>query len=206
MDAEEAEKLAPGTNAVVPDATVQATGEETADATTHDGKESTKGSEELAATGSLQDIQESMEEDMALGDRKPSPLLRGMGALDGSMRVHDSILQILRLNSSPCHIQTILQVKPNPPLGELAETADHVVSAFLPQPPVFVDAAATTEHNSELASPVDETAHLMDSIQRHLDQCPPLCPETNPQSLGRKADTTHQSDESRCYYQWRFGD
>ncbi|KAH8042608.1 hypothetical protein HPB51_024829 [Rhipicephalus microplus] len=51
MDAEEAEKLAPGSNAVGPDATVQATGEETADATTQDGKDSTKESEELAATG-----------------------------------------------------------------------------------------------------------------------------------------------------------
>ncbi|KAH7985669.1 hypothetical protein HPB51_026775 [Rhipicephalus microplus] len=64
MDAEEAEKVAPGSNAVGPDAAVQATGEETADATTQDGKDSTKESEELAATGGQQDIQESMEEDM----------------------------------------------------------------------------------------------------------------------------------------------
>ncbi|KAH7964361.1 hypothetical protein HPB51_027400 [Rhipicephalus microplus] len=63
MDAEEPEKLAPGSNAVGPDATVQATGEETDDATTQDSKDSTKESEELAATGSQQDIEELMEED-----------------------------------------------------------------------------------------------------------------------------------------------
>ncbi|XP_075743741.1 uncharacterized protein LOC142802641 [Rhipicephalus microplus] len=64
MNAGEAEKLAPGSNAEGPDAAVQATGEETADATTQDGKDSTKESEELVATGGQQDIQESMEEDM----------------------------------------------------------------------------------------------------------------------------------------------
>ncbi|KAH7938611.1 hypothetical protein HPB51_028871 [Rhipicephalus microplus] len=64
MDAEEAEEMSPGSNAVEPDATVQATGEERADATTQDGENSTKDSEEFAATGGQQDIQESMEEDM----------------------------------------------------------------------------------------------------------------------------------------------
>ncbi|KAH8022476.1 hypothetical protein HPB51_024575 [Rhipicephalus microplus] len=73
MDAEEAEKLAPGSNAVGPDATAQATGEETADATTQDGKDSTKESEELAATGGQQDIQESMEEDMGTSGEIASP-------------------------------------------------------------------------------------------------------------------------------------
>lgn len=73
MDAEEAEKLAPGSNAVGPDAAVQATGEETADATTQDGKDSTKESEELAATGGQQDIQESMEEDMGTSGEIATP-------------------------------------------------------------------------------------------------------------------------------------
>ncbi|KAH8036213.1 hypothetical protein HPB51_020097 [Rhipicephalus microplus] len=73
MDAEEAEKVAPGSNAVGPDAAVQATGEETADATTQDGKDSTKGSEELAATGDQQDIQESMEEDMGTSGEITTP-------------------------------------------------------------------------------------------------------------------------------------
>lgn len=73
MDAEEAEKLAPGSNAMGPDATVQATGEETADATTQDGKDSTKESEELAATGGQQDIQESMEEDMGTSGEIATP-------------------------------------------------------------------------------------------------------------------------------------
>ncbi|KAH8008791.1 hypothetical protein HPB51_005576 [Rhipicephalus microplus] len=73
MDAEEAEKLAPGSNAMGPDATVQATGEETADATTQDGKDSTKESEELAATGDQRDIQESMEEDMGSSGEIATP-------------------------------------------------------------------------------------------------------------------------------------
>ncbi|KAH8036430.1 hypothetical protein HPB51_000470 [Rhipicephalus microplus] len=73
MDAEEAEKVAPGSNAVGPDAAVQATGEETADATTQDGKDSTKESEELAATGGQQDIQESMEEDMGTSGEIATP-------------------------------------------------------------------------------------------------------------------------------------
>ncbi|KAH8021762.1 hypothetical protein HPB51_016826 [Rhipicephalus microplus] len=73
MDAEEAEKLAPGSNAMGPDATVQATGEETADATTQDGKDSTKESEEMAATGGQQGIQESMEEDMGTSDEIATP-------------------------------------------------------------------------------------------------------------------------------------
>ncbi|KAH8034475.1 hypothetical protein HPB51_024654 [Rhipicephalus microplus] len=73
MDAEEAEKLAPGSNAVGPDATVQATGEEAADGTTQDGKDSTKESEELAATGGQQDIQESMEEDMGISGEIATP-------------------------------------------------------------------------------------------------------------------------------------
>ncbi|KAH8020805.1 hypothetical protein HPB51_004627 [Rhipicephalus microplus] len=60
MDAEEAEKVAPGSNAVGPDAAVEATGEETADATTQDGKDSMKESEELAATDGQQDIQKSI--------------------------------------------------------------------------------------------------------------------------------------------------
>ncbi|KAH8008739.1 hypothetical protein HPB51_003386 [Rhipicephalus microplus] len=73
MDAEEAEKLAPGSNAVGPDATVQATGEETADVTTQDGKDSTKESEELAACCGQQDIQESMEEDMGTSGEIATP-------------------------------------------------------------------------------------------------------------------------------------
>ncbi|KAH8020924.1 hypothetical protein HPB51_010054 [Rhipicephalus microplus] len=73
MNAEEAEKLAPGRNAVGPDATVQATREETADATTQDGKDSTKESEELAATGGQQDIQESMEEGMGTSGEIATP-------------------------------------------------------------------------------------------------------------------------------------
>ncbi|KAH8029174.1 hypothetical protein HPB51_023720 [Rhipicephalus microplus] len=73
MDAEEAEKLAPGSNAMGSDATVQATGEETADATTQDGKNSKKESEELAATGGQQDIQESMEEDMGTSGEIATP-------------------------------------------------------------------------------------------------------------------------------------
>ncbi|KAH8039591.1 hypothetical protein HPB51_007791 [Rhipicephalus microplus] len=73
MEAEEAEKLAPGSNAVGPDAAVQATGEETADVTTQDGKDSTKESEELAATGGQQDIQESMEEDIGTSGEIATP-------------------------------------------------------------------------------------------------------------------------------------
>ncbi|KAH8032834.1 hypothetical protein HPB51_003048 [Rhipicephalus microplus] len=73
MDAEEAEKLAPGSNAAGPESTVQATGEETADATTQDGKDSTKESEELAATGGQQYIQESMEEDMGTSGEIATP-------------------------------------------------------------------------------------------------------------------------------------
>ncbi|KAH8036775.1 hypothetical protein HPB51_005264 [Rhipicephalus microplus] len=67
------EKLAPGSNAVGPDATIQATGEETADVTTQHGKNSTKESEELAATGSQQDILGSTEEDMGTSGEIATP-------------------------------------------------------------------------------------------------------------------------------------
>ncbi|KAH8028016.1 hypothetical protein HPB51_012602 [Rhipicephalus microplus] len=73
MDAEEAEKLALGSNAMGTEATVQAAGEETADAPTQDRKDSTKKSEELAATGGQRDIQETIEEDMGTSGEIATP-------------------------------------------------------------------------------------------------------------------------------------
>ncbi|KAH8031784.1 hypothetical protein HPB51_020855 [Rhipicephalus microplus] len=73
MDAEEAEKFAPGSSPMGPDATIQATGEETADAPTQDGKDSTKKSEELAATGGQQDIHETIEKDMGTSGEIATP-------------------------------------------------------------------------------------------------------------------------------------
>ncbi|KAH7969891.1 hypothetical protein HPB52_022486 [Rhipicephalus sanguineus] len=62
MDAEEAEKSAPGSNATGRDAEVQATDEKTADVPTEDRQDSTKTAEELTETGGRQDCQEIFEE------------------------------------------------------------------------------------------------------------------------------------------------
>ncbi|KAL1485021.1 hypothetical protein MTO96_049880, partial [Rhipicephalus appendiculatus] len=51
MDAEEAEKSAPGSNATGRDAKVQATVEEEADVPTQDSQDSTKAAEEFTETG-----------------------------------------------------------------------------------------------------------------------------------------------------------
>ncbi|KAH8041828.1 hypothetical protein HPB51_018622 [Rhipicephalus microplus] len=73
MDTKKDEKLAPGSNAMGRDATFQATGEEIADAPTQDCKDSTKRSEELAATGGQRDIQEAIEEDMGTSGEIGTP-------------------------------------------------------------------------------------------------------------------------------------
>ncbi|KAH7961684.1 hypothetical protein HPB52_011258 [Rhipicephalus sanguineus] len=62
MDAEEAEKSAPGSNATGSDAKVQATDEKTADVPTQDRQDSTKAAEELNETGGRQYCQEIFEE------------------------------------------------------------------------------------------------------------------------------------------------
>ncbi|KAL1424969.1 hypothetical protein MTO96_019620 [Rhipicephalus appendiculatus] len=65
MDAEEAEKSAPGSNAMGRDAKFQATVEEKADMPTQDSQGSTKAAEEMADTGGQRDSQETIEEDIS---------------------------------------------------------------------------------------------------------------------------------------------
>lgn len=142
----------------------------------------------------------------ALGDRKPSQLLRFMRALAGSTPVDDSLLRIMWLDRLPSHAQAILQVQPNLPLDQLAEIADRVVEASPPPPPLFVHAAGAPQPTPELASRIDEIARQVDSIQRHLDQRPTLRPGKRPQSRGRNTDSSQENDDGRCYYHRRFGD
>ncbi|XP_037517928.1 uncharacterized protein LOC119394687 [Rhipicephalus sanguineus] len=118
----------------------------------------------------------------ALGDRKPSQLLRFMHALAGSTPVDDSLLRIMWLDRLPSHAQAILQVQPNLPLDQLAEIADRVVEASPSPPPPFVHATGAPQPIPELGSRIDEIARQVDSIQRHLDQRPTLRPGKRPQS------------------------
>lgn len=109
-----------------------------------------------------------------LAERKPSQLLRHMRALAGNMQVQDSFLRSLWLQRLPPHAQAILQAQVRLPLDELAEIADRVVEASLPQLSPTIQAAAAPLNTTELARRIDDIDRRLTSIQQHLGERLPM--------------------------------
>ncbi|XP_049522567.1 uncharacterized protein LOC125945053 [Dermacentor silvarum] len=103
-----------------------------------------------------------------LAERKPSQLLRHMRALAGNMQVQDSLLRALWLQRLPPHFQAILQAQVRLPLNELAEIADRVIEASLPQLSPTIQAVATPLNTTDLARRIDDIDRQLTFIQQGL--------------------------------------
>ncbi|KAH7933985.1 hypothetical protein HPB49_020092 [Dermacentor silvarum] len=141
----------------------------------------------------------------ALGDRKPSHLLRFMRALAGSTPVDDSLLLIMWLDRLPSLAKAILQVQPNLPLDQLAEIADRVIEASPPPPPLFVHAAGAPQPTPELASRIDEIVRriLFKGIWINARFCvPESAPKAEAETATHRKKTTTAAATTigKCMY------
>ena len=142
-----------------------------------------------------------------LAERNPSQLLRHMRALAGNMHVQDSFLRLLWLQRLPPHAQAILQAQVRLPLDELAEIADRVVEASLPQLSPTTQAVAAPLNTTELARRIDDIDRRLTSIQQHLGERLPMRQRRHSPSRDRNTTSLPQPDiNGPCYYHRRFGD
>ncbi|KAH7980030.1 hypothetical protein HPB49_012786 [Dermacentor silvarum] len=142
-----------------------------------------------------------------LAERKPSELLRHMRALAGIMQVQDSFRRALWLQRLPPHVQTILKAQIRLPLDELAEIADRVIKASLPQLSPTNEAIASPLNTTELALRIDNIDRQLTSIQQRLGERLPMQQRRHLQSRDLNTTSSRQPDNSGpCYYHRRFGD
>ncbi|KAH7959574.1 hypothetical protein HPB49_011999 [Dermacentor silvarum] len=156
---------------------------------------------------SLSEEQKIQLQSAELAERKPSQLLRHMGALAGNVQVEDSFLRALWLQRLPPHVQAILQAQVRLPLNELAEIADRVIEASLPQLSPTIQAVAAPLNTTELARRIYDINRQLTSIQQRLGERLPMQQRRHLQSRDLNTTSSRQPDNNGpCYYHRHFGD
>ena len=148
--------------------------------------------------------------EVELGDRKPSQLLRRMRQL-WSDRPDDAFLRELFLQRLPNNVRVVLA-----PLGidvsldKLADTADRIVEVATPSIAAFhAPPTGTSSQSAELASLRAEVTRLQDQM-KSLSLQPRLPRRRSLTPARRRSPSPYQQRASRdhtlCWYHQRFGD
>lgn len=140
--------------------------------------------------------------DLSLGDRQPSQLLREMREL-GDDRVGEDLLRTLWLQRLPENMQAILACTPGS-LTELATCADRI-SEVLSKPSVFAFSSSQTNDvrnsNEDLASQI---AELRDQFKKLLRSRSTSRHRHRSNSNSRRSNYSN-SNRNFCWYHNKFG-
>lgn len=153
--------------------------------------------------------------DVQLGDRRPSQLLRHMRSLLGDKPTDECLLKQLFIQRLPSPVQVALSLVPGQCLDNLAASADKVMEV-MPSGgrDGFLRVSSTSEESSSLMSLLREQQQQMQQMQYQLNQL------TMQSHRSRERPTTHPRPRSRsfrrspsptrkpnniCFYHRKFG-
>lgn len=148
--------------------------------------------------------------EIELGDKKPSQLLREMKALAGT-KIDKSVLRTLWLQRIPSRVQIVLSASKDEDLTELSNMADKIMEISSP------DHIASVSQNP--AAPKDDStttalANIIESLQKQMitltDKVDKLSRNQHQRRYSSRSRSRprHQSEDgnSECYFHRRFGD
>ncbi|XP_066596245.1 uncharacterized protein [Prorops nasuta] len=147
---------------------------------------------------------------LELGNKKPSELLREMKTLAGET-VSDEFLYSLWINRMPVNVRSIVSVADRSNLNNVAQLADKILSyatnsniMAVSSPAndlVAIENSATLQTLVNLEKKVENLQKMMQNLQSQLKQ------RSRSSSKGRSEKTGGKSpiNRSMCYYHARFG-
>lgn len=146
--------------------------------------------------------------ELELGDKRPSQLLREMKALAGT-KIDESVLKSLWMQRLPSRIQIVLSASKQDKLEDVAEMADKIVEISLPGTVAAVSQSTPAEPPGEKSTHA-ALASIIASLQQQVIT---LSDKVEKFSLGRnnygrsrsRSRSRSSRDTAECYFHRRFG-
>lgn len=144
-------------------------------------------------------------QELDLGDKRPSALLRQMQDLAGK-RVGDEFLKSLWLQRLPSQMQPALLAISDIEISKLAMMADKMVDFTNPYSVNAVENKSKTDKPDAMNNVIHDMQQQILEINKKIDKLFKMQTRNRSFSRNRKSRTRSSSRETICWYHVKFGD